>query len=290
MASAASRVISNLLTILILVAFGFSALYWRDAVSWWRANQFKPSPQLEQIVANTTMTPRARQLFYGSIPEVVADRTAFTGLCRVPSIEDMVELGCYTGTGRIFLLDLERAELEPVINVTAAHEMLHAAYAHMPVWKRKELDRQLDEVAAKLNSPKLNKQLENYQVTEPGQRHNELHSLLATEHAKLTPELEEYYSQYFEDRSQVVALNKQFEEAFEGLERELERLRAKIDFMRGQLARYEAQRNIRAYNSLVPEINKLIQDYNSGVARYNSLSKSLRGEEDKIESESLQGA
>jgi hypothetical protein len=41
--------------------------------------------------------------------------------------------------------------------------------------------------------------------TSPEDRRDEAHSLLGTEYEDLPTELEQYYSQYFSDRSKVVA-------------------------------------------------------------------------------------
>ncbi len=84
--------------------------------------------------------------------------------------------------------------------VTAAHEMLHAAYAELAPGQRRRVDQLLDQAFEASADQRLRDTLAEYADAEPGQRHNELHSILPTEVAELSPPLERYYQRYFEDR------------------------------------------------------------------------------------------
>ncbi len=97
-----------------------------------------------------------------------------------------------------------------------------------------------------------------YAEIEPGQRHNELHSIVGTEFADLSPELEAHYALYLRDRSAVVALHDQSNAVFveyrtkaEALTAELEALKASID---ADYAGYTA--GIDALNAAIDDFNR----------------------------------
>jgi chromosome segregation ATPase len=68
-----------------------------------------------------------------------------------------------------------------------------------------------------------------YERTEPGQRDNELHSLIGTEVRDIGDELEQYYKKYFADRSKVVALHEKYESVFAQLQEKADTLTSKLN-------------------------------------------------------------
>jgi len=74
--------------------------------------------------------------------------------------------------------------------------------------------------------------MEIYARTEPGQRANELHSILGTEIGTLIPELESYYAQYFDDRAAVVELHRTSNAVFVEIEAKSAALVAELDALR----------------------------------------------------------
>ena len=97
-----------------------------------------------------------------------------------------------------------------------------------------------------------------YARTEPGERENELHSVIGTEVKEVSGELEEYYKRFFSDRSRVVALHHQYESIF----RELQ---ARADTLVGQLTALgdEIEAETVAYNKDVTRLNQDVQSFNS---------------------------
>ena len=85
-----------------------------------------------------------------------------------------------------------------------------------------------------------------YAQSEPGAESNELHSIIGTTVADISPELESYYSQYFADRAAIVALNTKYNAVFGELNRQADELEAKIKSegpaIQAELANYEADR------------------------------------------------
>src|SRR5207237_183825 len=129
------------------------------------------------------------------------------------------ELGA--GDQHIYLVRIDRSELAPEERVVASHEMLHEAYARLSKGEQKRLGPLIDQSLALIHDPALTARLGDYDRTEPGQRYNELHSILGTEYRTLSPGLEAYYRRYFSDRLAVVAASEQFDHVFSDLESEV---------------------------------------------------------------------
>ncbi len=240
---------------------------------------FSPSPQIAELANDAMMSEKAKEIFYATDPEIDADRATFEQHCQAPVSSNAVELGCYTSDNRIYILGISAPQLREQMVVTAAHEMLHAAYAQLSAADRARLNGELEAEVTLLHSPDLNQELRDYRLLEPGQLDTELHSLLGTEYAPLAPQLEQYYGQYFSNRLAVVRDWQQFNQVFSQLKARLYTLRVQIAQTRSQMNADLRQRNRRAYNALVPQFNALVQQYNQTVAQYNALSRSLLGQE-----------
>ncbi len=241
--------------------------------------EYEPSPEIVQLASEATMTTKARDLFFGARPEIDTDRSVFEEHCQAPVSTTSVELGCYTSDNRIYLLRLSDPQLSQMMIVTAAHEMLHAAYSHLGASDRAALDAALESQVVRIRDRNLAQELSQYRVFEPGQRDNELHSIIGAEYAPLDPRLEQYYHQYFDNRQVLVANAQKSSQLFAHLQRTLDNLQAQIDNLRTQMSLYRRRGNLRAYNALVPQFNALIREYNQTVLQYNSLSRSLVGQE-----------
>ncbi len=111
---------------IIFVAIG--AITKRDAIyDWWRLHDYAPPAAAVQFADDTTMTAKARTLFYINHPKL-EQSVAFNGECPNNS-EKAIVLGCYhPNQNGIFLFMVNDKTLSGVEQVTAAHEMLHAAY------------------------------------------------------------------------------------------------------------------------------------------------------------------
>jgi len=66
------------------------------------------------------------------------DGVAFAKDCPTPDSRNAFVLGCYQpDRRRIFILRVDRPDLAATMTVTAAYEMLHAAYADLDTTARK---------------------------------------------------------------------------------------------------------------------------------------------------------
>lgn len=250
---------------------------------------YRPTADVIEFESRVELTGTARAALYRADPKF-DDKSSFNIDCDTRPHE--LELGCFY-RGRIFVLRIDNPSLAPEMDVVSAHEVLHAIWSRMSGRERNRLTAELERVYGGLNDKGLQERMAGYARSEPGEQGNELHSILGTEYADLTPELEAHYAKYFPKRSQIVARHAAYEAVFdtrrEELEKELAQIRAdkgRLSVMNQQLEAYRANGQISAYNALVPKQNKLVDDINSrinkyrdGVDEFNELSKSLDSSE-----------
>ncbi len=269
-----------------VLAFG---AYYQEISDWWFLRSYQPPRAIAELADDASMSDEGRDYFYVSDP-VINDKQTFNQNC--PTREEASVLGCYTNQ-RIYLMRVEREKLDGVMEVTAAHEMLHAAYDRLDGDTRSRVAGLLEEEFDTVENERLRELINSYEENgSRAVRHNELHSILPTQVSDLSPELEEYYSRYFSDRQAVVDLYKQYEGTFENMRQQIttlqnevdslqsriDTLEARIDTQRSEvenlntrLERLESQGNTEAYNDLVPEQNAAVDEYNSMVDQYQSL-------------------
>ncbi len=249
------RSIVRLAVLLAVLAVAVGAMFNRqfivDQLTVW---QFKPSSEIVAIASRAQLTDKGKFYFYASRPTVDA-RSAFNTHCK-QLVEKTAILGCYANR-QIHVFDVADARLDGIREVTAAHEMLHAAYDRLSATERVRVDRLIEEQSRGIADQKLKDRLALYDQTEPGERLNELHSILGTEITSLSDELEDYYSRYFADRGRLVALSNQYETVFQQLEDQQKNLVAELnelaDHVDAASKNYEStldvlQRDITAFN------------------------------------------
>lgn len=254
-----------------------------------------------QLADQTGMTADARRIFYVNHPQV-ADRTTFNGACNSKG-ERTIVLGCYHSVDRgIYLYNVTDVRLNGVEQVTAAHEMLHAAYDRLSKTERANIDSQLKSFYERqVTDKRIRDTIAAYEISEPNDVVNEMHSILATEVSVLPQELEQYYQRYFTDRSKVVAFANTYQSEFTSRQdkvksydarletlkssidtntADLKRREAEINAMQQQLNSYRASNAVSQYNSLVPVYNGKIDEYNelirttqAKITEYNNLVK-----------------
>ena len=198
------------------------------------ASRYRQS-EVEQLVGfanETTMTNAARHSLGEADPHL-DDKAQFAVDCSFPEAAGSLVLGCYTRK-TVYVLRVDRADLAPVMPVSTAHEMLHAAYLHLSPEERRRVNIMIEVFYATIDNPDLTDLVAQYERVEPGQRLNELHSLLPTEVRTLSPALERYYRRYFRDRSRVV-------DAFDSYNVVFASVRSRLNQLDGELTALKAQ-------------------------------------------------
>lgn len=175
-----------------------------------RLRGYTPSKQVVQLATDTTMDDDTRRLFYVYHPQL-DDKSTFSQNCK--SSEKTIVLGCYVDGQGIYLYNVTDARLNGVIQVTAAHETLHAAYERLSGKEKTHINELINQAYANVKDERIRKTIDDYRKNGADVT-NELHSILGTEVRNLPPELETYYQRYFSDRKKIVSFSEQYEKVF----------------------------------------------------------------------------
>ncbi len=263
------RLFGWLLTIALL-----SVVFWQrlNIIDWWLLRGYEPPVEVVALATDTTMTSQARKLFYINRPEV-QEKAAFYQSCE--DGETSVVLGCYKPPRGIFLLQVSDERLAGVEEVTAAHEMLHAAYDRLSDKERQRIGTLVRLTYKGLEGTPIGEKIALYEEA-GADTTNELHSILGTEVANLPAELETHYAQYFSKRAAVVAFSDQYQAVFTArkqrvadLDKQLEDIEKQVADNNASLLSQEAAIKAESARLDVLLRNDQIGEYNQGVAAYN---------------------
>ncbi|WP_293329783.1 hypothetical protein [Microcoleus sp. CAWBG58] len=200
-----------------------------------------PSAAIERLATAATMTREAQQIFYRQTPTIEPKQT-FLKVCQPKEgmKDSLIIFGCYFTngkSGKIAIQSVTDDRFQGVMEVTAAHEMLHAAYTRLSPSDRDKLTPQLKQAALLIKNDRLSGILKQYQQKDIALYVNELHSYLGTELGNLGDvELEQYYQRYFRDRQQVVKLADRSQEIVRKLDEKSQQLKPEIDTLEASLA------------------------------------------------------
>lgn len=262
-------VVGGFVSIALFAAAGFLLLnqqYVKDQIVVWAYN---PSAAIKAIESRIDMTAKGQFHFYATQPTVDSSEK-FNQDCPRQEVASPI-LGCYTSDHRIYIYDITNEQLDGIEEVTAAHEMLHAAWERMGSGEQARVGALLRaEYQKHKDDTGLVERMEYYERTEPGQFENELHSILGTEVQNLGPELQTYYAQFFKDRQKVIALHGKYDAVFTDLRTKTDALYSELTAL-GQ----SIEARTKQYNADVQQLSTEIDSFN---ARANNGSFSSLGE------------
>lgn len=288
-----------LIPVVLFVILAIGVVRAQAIADYIRLYHYQPPAAVAKLADDTTMSAEGRHLFYVNHP-LISDRQAFNIECRNDD-EKTIVLGCYKAHDQgIFLFNVNDARLNGVEQVTAAHEMLHAAYARLGSEQRQTVDAELQQFYKNdVHDARLRATIAAYQRTEPNDVVNEMHSVFGTEIKDLPPGLESYYAQYFTNRKKIADYAAAYENEFTSRQQrvqqydtqltalkqqidantaELKQDEATINAKRSELESEKASDDYADYNAAVPDFNNLVQQYNTllgqtqaSVASYNQL-------------------
>ncbi|MDR1300105.1 MAG: hypothetical protein LBK50_00125 [Candidatus Nomurabacteria bacterium] len=241
--------------------------------------QNPPSADAIDIAARTDMSELGQRIFYAARPQF-DEAGAFNEHCSGFETT-MIILGCYDGD-KIYVFNVSDSRIADAKYVTAAHEMLHAAYERLDESERERVDGMLDQEYSRLDDPSLVETMAGYAQMEPGQRSNELHSIIGTEYVDLSPELEEYYGRYFTNQDVVALLAGSYKKVFTDLENEQTGLKSQMDALDGKIAADSSN-----YDATLTRLNADIAVFNgrtfSSEYEYNSARQALQARIDALD-------
>lgn len=242
--------------------------YVQDQITVW---QFKPSAGVVDLVDRAGMNDNGKFYYLASQPKLDGTQS-FNSECD--KIEDSSSiLGCYSNM-RIYVYDVSDPALDGIREVTAAHETLHAIYARLGSDEKAKINKLLEAEYVKLkDQPNFEQRMAFYARTEPTERDNELHSIIGTEIANISPELETYYAKYFSNRQKVVELNAAYSAVFERLSDQAKSLSDQINALSASISK-----STISYNQAVSQLNADIEAFNNTKYRtegqfYNDRQK-----------------
>lgn len=283
-------------------------LYGYRVYDYFAARMFTPTAEVKGIHDSLKLTSWGSDIMYASKPTVQSGQ-AFNDACKSVDRTAAI-LGCYYRAD-IFLYNVTNPDLAGAKEVTAAHEMLHAAYQQLNFIDRAKVDKMINAEYDQVKEDAYIKKLMGYyKQAEPGELTNELHSILGTTLAGLSPELEQYYARYFTDRQLIVQLNQKYNSVFDSVEQRSNQLATAVNAagpqIEADLTAYEAdltqlQADIETFNkrassnyfttnsafqaarqALISRVNTLnvrrdainarVKTYNDEIAELNSLS------------------
>jgi flagellar biosynthesis chaperone FliJ len=293
------RLVTKFVTITFLlawlVAVGILFVNKQKILDWWRLRGYSPPSAISRLADQDTMNSYTRHLFYLNRPQLLPTVTSFRASC--PEDKGTIVLGCYhPDQNGIYIFNVADPTLAGVAQVTAAHEVLHAVYARLTNVQRTTLDKELQDFNDHhLQSAVVKAEVKLYKETEPSAVYDEMSCTFGTEIANLTPALENYYKNYFNNRSAIVAYEQKYESAFSsrqdqikqydselaGMKTQIDAQQAGInttqnilDTMRQNLNSYKSSGDYADYNVGVPEYNAQVDKYNSQSADLTSLINS----------------
>lgn len=306
---------------IVLVLLGLIGLWQRDYIADWLSySQYTPTASIAAITDRVQFSDKGRFYFYASQPSLDGTQ-GFTDHCGKHESSTNI-IGCYVNN-RIYLYDVDSQELAGIEEVTAAHEMLHAAYDRLTTSEQARLNDLLEEEADRhLDDDAFTDRMKAYDSLSRSDKVHEYHSVFGTEIRTLSSELEEHYRQYFQDRLHIVGLYEQYSGVFKDLVAKSEALVAELDAQAIAInqkvsnynqdsmvlstdvedfndraadgdfdsqADFAAERQVLANRSAQLEqeyaqINQMIADYNADKQQYEGLAEHLTTLNNSIDS------
>ena len=257
----------NATTVCVAIAafLFFNRQFVVDQLSVW---QYKPNADVISLASRSGMSDEGKFYFFAAQP-AVEEAQEFNKQCDRKEDTTAI-LGCYNGRN-IYIYNVTNQSIDGIREVTAAHEMLHAAYDRLGGSEKARVNALLETEYAKLKTDaKLAERMAFYDRTEPGERDNELHSVIGTEVVSVSPELEKYYTKYFSDRSKVTALHQKYAAVFDDLQNRSQVLINKLTDLNKSI-----EQNTTSYNKDVAKLNQDIESFN---AKANSGSFNTQSE------------
>lgn len=223
-------------------------------------DKYTPSRGIQSISNSIQLTDRAQFVFYATQPSLDS-RDTFNEECQQKEEKTSI-LGCYTDN-RIYIFNVDDARLDGVNQVTAAHELLHAIYQRMAPSQRDRVNSLLEKEYKKIeNQADYKDRMAFYARTEPGERDNELHSIIGTEVVNISPELEEYYAQYLNDRQSIVKMYESYQAVFSSLTTRADQISARLKSLSSSIDKLR-----KGYSTDIAQLNIDIAKFNSRAAR-----------------------
>lgn len=262
--SALKRIVALLCVLALAGTAAFALSHRQEIRDHFAAMGFEPSARVVEITRTLRLTDSGRRVFFATHPTVDGSQNFNEQCSEVDHSERGHVLGCYTGE-RIHLFNVTDERVQGVVEVTAAHELLHASYSRLGEGDRAALAPRLRTAYEELaeRDPRLRERMAVYEHLSEAAFANELHSVLGTEMRELPEWLEEHYAQWFEDRAALVDTFEAYHSVFVDLQRQAEALESEMATLRSDIEDRKA-----AYDDAVRGFNDDAAEFSARNDRY----------------------
>lgn len=277
--SALKRGVALLCVLLVAAIAVFAFSHRQEIRDHFAAMGFEPHPRVVEVMGELDLTASGERVFLATKPTIDGSQHFNEQCAEVDHSEQGHVLGCFTGE-RIHLFDVTDDRVQGVVEVTAAHELLHATYSRLGEGDRAALAPRLRAVYEELSAqdPALRERMQVYEHLSDAAFANELHSVLGTEVRGLPDWLEEHYAQWFADRGSLVDIFERYHAVFVDLQQQADTLQAEMSTLRTDI---EARKT--AYDEDVRRFNEDAAEFSARNERYEFSSNP--GEFDRIRGE-----
>ncbi|MFC5338261.1 hypothetical protein [Leucobacter denitrificans] len=297
MARSTGKRIARAIAIAVVLILGIGAVvayeFRTEIRDHFTAVGFQPTSRVEGIQTSIALTASGDRIFLASRP-TIGDREQFSTWCAdVDHSEEGHVLGCFA-QNRIRLFDVTDERLSGVVEVTAAHELLHATYSRLSASEREQLSDELNDAYEALiaDDPMLEERMSVYEQLSTTAFANELHSVLGTEVRDLPKALETHYDQWFTDRARIVDWYDSYHSVFTQLTEQANALSAELESLRTDIEQRSAEYDaaVRQFNADAAEFKARNErfEFDGQPELFNQLRSELLARQDAL-SQTLAG-
>ncbi len=224
------------------------------------------------------LTDEGRSIFFAARP-IVRAAPQYEVDCQTFGLDDV---GCYVD-GKIVIFEIDDPRLDGTMEITAAHELLHAVWAQLPAAERLELEASIRSAFATI--PGTDATIADYvdyygaDSVDTPELLDEMHSFVGTDVAVVDPILEAHYARFFRDRQVVVGLDQL--SRLTQLDARLEQIRQRVDEIDVALISVQDALDRGSRSSLVQsaaeldlllvERESLLVEFDLGLTEYGEL-------------------
>ena len=236
--------------ILIVVIFTIITNY-QTVSDFLRGMFYTPSSEMIQVREDLNLTPKGELIFNASRPEFNNEEN-FNENCYSFDENEAI-LGCYRDQ-RIFVYKITAPELSGILELTTAHELLHAVYERMSIKEKNELRSLLEKVYQE-NLATLKEEIDIYNIDK---QLEEIYVRAGTEIKDLPEELEKHYAEVFNDQDKITTFYESYIKVFREIEAEIKALEAEMATLNAQIDAKSAE-----YENGVIDLNREIDGFNN---------------------------
>lgn len=224
---------------------------------------YEMTPRVNELAEDLELTDAGRRIFIATHPTIDGSQHFNDQCAGVDHSEQGHVLGCYT-SDRIHLFDVTDDRVNGIVEITAAHELLHAAFRRLGEGDQSLLASRLRGAYEELvpSHPDLKERMSVYEHLSESAFANELHSVLGTEVRDLPTWLEDHYAQWFTNRPALIDDFESYHTVFNDLQSQAVALQAEMTSLRADVERRKS-----AYGDAVDAFNADATAYATRIER-----------------------